>query len=80
MAETGTSLAEAIEWLEMPVDGLGGKTLGRVGGIHMDAEDGEPRWVVTNSARSPGAPRSQSSTVAGRDPEEVSAVPAEIPD
>lgn len=46
MAETRTSLAEAIEWLEMPVDGLGKKTLGRVAGIHLDAEDGEPRWLL----------------------------------
>jgi hypothetical protein len=46
MAETRTSLAEAIEWLEMPVDGLGGKSLGRVAGIHLDAEGGEPRWLL----------------------------------
>jgi hypothetical protein len=46
MAEARTSLAEAIEWLEMPIDGLGGKNLGRVAGIHIDAEDGEPRWVL----------------------------------
>ena len=46
MAETQTSLDEAIEWLDMPIDGLGGKTLGRVAGIHVDAEDGEPRWLL----------------------------------
>jgi hypothetical protein len=46
MAETRTSLDEAIEWLEMPIDGLGGKTLGRIAGIHLDVEDGEPRWVL----------------------------------
>jgi hypothetical protein len=46
MSETRTSLAEAIEWLEMPVDGFGGKSLGRVAGIHLDAEDGEPRWLL----------------------------------
>jgi hypothetical protein len=46
MAETRQSLDEAIEWLEMPIDGLGGRTLGRVAGIHVDAEDGEPRWVL----------------------------------
>jgi hypothetical protein len=46
MAETRTSLAEAIEWLEMPIDGLGGRSLGRVAGIHLDAEDGEPRWLL----------------------------------
>jgi hypothetical protein len=46
MAETWTSLAEAIEWLEMPIDGLGGRSVGRVAGIHLDAEDGEPRWLL----------------------------------
>jgi hypothetical protein len=46
MAERGTSLAEAIEWLEMPVDGLRGKSLGRVAGIHLDAHDREPRWLL----------------------------------
>ena len=46
MAETTTSLDEAIEWLEMPIDGLAGRTLGRVAGIHVDAEDREPRWLV----------------------------------
>jgi hypothetical protein len=46
MADARTSLAEAIEWLEMPVDGLGGKSLGRVAGIHLDGEDREPRWLL----------------------------------
>jgi hypothetical protein len=39
-------LVEAIEWLEMPIDGLGGKSLGRVAGIHLDVDDGEPRWLL----------------------------------
>jgi hypothetical protein len=39
MAETRPSLDEAIEWLEMPIDGLGGRTLGRVAGIHVDADE-----------------------------------------
>jgi hypothetical protein len=30
----------------MPIDGLEGKTLGRVAGIHADAEDGAPRWLL----------------------------------
>jgi hypothetical protein len=30
MAEARSTLDEAIEWLEMPVDGLGGKNLGRL--------------------------------------------------
>lgn len=46
MAEIRTSLAEAMEWLGMPIDGLGGKSLGRIAGIHVDAEDGEPRWLL----------------------------------
>jgi hypothetical protein len=46
MTETRTSLAEAIEWLEMPIDGLGGKSLGRVAGIHVDAGNGQPRWLL----------------------------------
>ena len=132
MAETATSLAEAIEWLEMPVDGLGGKNLGRVGGIHLDAEDGEPRWLLIRLgplagctaipvehaaevserlwaaydrdrvSKAPrfkagesltasqeielaahwgiGEDRGRAAEVAGRDPEEITAVPAEVDD
>ena len=46
MAERRPSLGEAIEWLEMPVDGLGGSSFGRVAGIHLDADDGKPRWLL----------------------------------
>jgi hypothetical protein len=132
MAETRTSLEEAIEWLEMPIDGLGGKNLGRVAGIHIDAEDGEPRWILirlgplagctaipiehvaevaerlwtgyerdlVNSASrfkpdesltasqelelashwGIGEERGRAAEVADRDPDEITAVPAEIPD
>jgi hypothetical protein len=132
MAERATSLAEAIEWLEMPIDGLGGKTLGRVAGIHLDAEDGGPRWVLIKLGPLAGctavpvehtaeaaerlwaayerswvneAPRfkpdesltasqelelaahwgihegrGRAAEVADRDPDEISAVPAEVPD
>jgi hypothetical protein len=132
MAELETNLGEAIEWLEMPIDGLGGKSLGRVAGIHLDAEDGEPRWLLIKLGPLAGctaipiehvaevaerlwtgyerevinkAPRfkpdesltaaqelelaahwgidegrGRPAEVAGRDPEEISAVPAEIPD
>jgi hypothetical protein len=132
MAETGTSVAAAIEWLEMPIDGLGGKTLGRVAGIHLDAEDGEPRWLLIRLGplagctaipiehaaeaaerlwcgyerdqvnKAPrfkadesltaaqelelaahwgvGEGRGRAAEVAGRDPDEISAVPAPIPD
>jgi hypothetical protein len=132
MAEVRTGVAEAIEWLEMPIDGLGGKTLGRVAGIHLDAEDGEPRWLVIRLgplagstaipiehaaeagerlwcaydrdrvSKAPrfkpdesltaaqelelaahwdiGAGRGRAAEVADRDADEISAVPAEIPD
>jgi hypothetical protein len=132
MAERGTSLAEAIEWLEMPIDGLGGKTLGRVAGIHVDAGNGEPRWLLIKLGPLAGctaipvehaaeaaerlwagydrelihkAPRfkpdealtagqelelaahwgidegrGRAAEVAQRDPDEISAVPAEVPD
>jgi hypothetical protein len=40
------SLDEAVGWNGKPIDGLESKTLGRVAGIHVDAEDGEPRWVL----------------------------------
>ncbi len=33
-------------WVGLRVDGAGGRTIGRVAGIHVDAEDGEPRWAV----------------------------------
>jgi hypothetical protein len=131
MAETRTSLAEAIEWLEMPVDGRGDRTLGRVAGIHIDAGDGKPRWLVIRLGPLAGctaipvehaaeaaervwiaydrdsvhdAPRfkpdeslsaaqelelathwkiegrGRAAEVAGRDTDEITAVPAEIPD
>ncbi len=40
------SLDEALGWENMQIDGLGNKTLGRIAGIHVDAEDGEPRWAL----------------------------------
>jgi hypothetical protein len=40
------SLEEALAWDGMQIDGLGNKSLGRLAGIHVDAEDGEPRWAL----------------------------------
>jgi hypothetical protein len=40
------TLADALKWDGMPLDGLGNKTLGRVAGIHVDAADRNPRWVL----------------------------------
>jgi hypothetical protein len=38
--------ADAERWIGLRVDGAGNRTIGRVAGIHVDAEDGEPRWAV----------------------------------
>ena len=40
------SLDDAVGWDGMQIDGLGNKTLGRIAGIHVDSEDGEPRWAL----------------------------------
>jgi hypothetical protein len=47
MAETKLpSLEQASKWVGLRIDGLGSRALGRVAGIHVDADDGEPRWVL----------------------------------
>ncbi len=40
------TLEEARAWEGVQIDGLGNKTLGRIAGIHVDAQDGEPRWAL----------------------------------
>ena len=40
------TLEEARAWDGMQIDGLGNKTVGRIAGIHVDANDGEPRWAL----------------------------------
>ena len=40
------SLDDARRWVGQRVDGMGSRPIGRVSGIHVDAEDSEPRWVV----------------------------------
>ena len=44
--ESLPSLEDAIGWDGKQIDGLGNKTLGRIAGIHVDANDGEPRWPL----------------------------------
>jgi hypothetical protein len=39
-------LDQATGWDGMQIDGLEGKTLGRIAGIHVDAGGGEPRWAL----------------------------------
>jgi hypothetical protein len=40
------SLEDAIKWVGLRIDGLGNRSLGRIAGIHVDANDGEPRWAL----------------------------------
>jgi len=40
------TLEEALEWEGLPVDDWSGGTLGKVTGIHVDANDREPKWVI----------------------------------
>ena len=40
------ALTETNRWVGRRLDGIGDRTLGRVAGIHLDAKDSEPRWVV----------------------------------
>ena len=39
-------LSEVEHWVGLRLDGIGNRTLGRVAGLHVDAGDGEPRWLV----------------------------------
>ena len=40
------ALDDVRHWVGLRIDGMGGQSLGRVAGLHVDATDGEPRWVV----------------------------------
>lgn len=40
------TLERAQEWIGLRVDGPGGRSVGRLAGIYVDAEDGDPRWAV----------------------------------
>jgi hypothetical protein len=40
------TLEEALAWEGKQIDGLANKSLGRIAGIHVDANDGEPRWAL----------------------------------
>jgi hypothetical protein len=39
-------LGDVEHWVGLRVDGVGNRTLGRVAGLHVDVEDGAPRWTV----------------------------------
>ncbi|MGH2957409.1 MAG: hypothetical protein ACRDL6_10490 [Solirubrobacterales bacterium] len=40
------SLEEAVRWIGVRIDGRGERGLGRLAGLHVDAEGGGPRWAV----------------------------------
>jgi hypothetical protein len=47
------SLKTALGWIGMPVDGTD-KNLGKLAGLHVDVEDGRPRWAVVRLGRLAG--------------------------
>ncbi len=55
MAETLPSLDEASRWVGFRLDGLENRTIGQVAGLLVDADDGEPRWIVVRLGRLAGS-------------------------
>jgi len=45
------SLAEAREWVGHAVDDVGGAAVGEVHGLFIDAEGGEPTWLIARQGR-----------------------------
>lgn len=45
------SLTEAMGWIGAELAELGGGTIGQVHGLYVDAESGEPAWVVARLGR-----------------------------
>ncbi|MGN6275953.1 MAG: hypothetical protein ACTHNP_08485 [Solirubrobacterales bacterium] len=45
------SAAEAMSWLGADVTELGGDALGQVQGLYVDADSGEPAWLVARLGR-----------------------------
>lgn len=45
------SAAEAMSWLGAEVAELGGESMGQVQGIFVDADSGEPAWLVARLGR-----------------------------
>jgi hypothetical protein len=45
------NLAEALAWAGFELDDSGGKTVGRVAGVYVDAAGGEPVWLVVATGR-----------------------------
>ncbi|HET7507180.1 MAG TPA: PRC-barrel domain-containing protein [Solirubrobacterales bacterium] len=47
----GPSTAEAMTWLGAEVAELGGDNVGQVQGVFVDADSGEPAWLVARLGR-----------------------------
>jgi hypothetical protein len=45
------TLSEARGWIGHPVDEVGGRTVGQVQGLFVDAESGEPTWLIAKQGR-----------------------------
>lgn len=45
------SVAEAMAWLGADVAELSGKAVGQVQGFYLDAESGEPAWLIARLGR-----------------------------
>jgi hypothetical protein len=45
------SAAEALDWLEAELAELSGDAIGQVHGFYVDAESGEPAWLVARLGR-----------------------------
>ncbi len=48
------SLDEAMGWIGARVEDWGGRNVGKVSGIHVDAHSGAPKWVIVKMARFAG--------------------------
>jgi hypothetical protein len=46
-------LKKALEWVGMTIDGTD-RNLGKLAGLHVDVEDGKPRWAVVRLGRLAG--------------------------
>jgi hypothetical protein len=52
MAEQArASAAEAMSWLRAEVADRGGSAIGQVRGLYLDAESGEPAWLIARLGR-----------------------------
>jgi len=49
--EAPAPAAEAMGWIGAEVTGLGGDSVGQVQGFYVDAESGEPAWLVARLGR-----------------------------